>query len=272
MRQDMNTLPTYRSLDAIAPRRLLTRGIVRDLDSLATHQSMRGSVPHYRTDRVQKLAPVMRWLRTQAGQPWDVVYAQLREQFDLRSTKQNQVLDRVLNRVERRCFLTDDGQVRAQGDYCTSSYAVDGLYVHPTSGKLGYIDGSVGAAQRRKAAKQALADELASRRVIVKPTLQLHRRTDGLWFWVELAPVTAPVQRKLTRDWTDSQGVLHEGYMGLDHSTICRDVITGQDFMRVPLTKWDSEALMEQYGLPDHYACRKWQASRADVRRYVTKA
>lgn len=265
MRQDMHQLPTFRSLEVCAARKLLTRGQVRDLETLATRQSLRSSVPHFASAQVDRLGPVLRWMRTQVGQQWNRVYAQLRERFDLRSTKHNHVLDRVLARVERDAFVTDDGEIRAQGYY--GSYLVDGLYVHPKTGTLCYADHSEGAALRRKEAKRRQADELASRRVIVSPTLQLHK-LDGLWFWVELAKVTPAEYRRLP-GWTDSRGQYHEGHKYLHK--MCTDVLTKQQFMDVPKHRWETHDLLEAYGLPDHYAVRKWQASKSDILTHVRK-
>lgn len=50
-----------------------------------------------------KLAPVYRWMRKHVGQPWDSVYAQLRQTFDTRTTAGRHIIfDHVLRSVDHR--------------------------------------------------------------------------------------------------------------------------------------------------------------------------
>lgn len=265
MRQDMHT--NFRTLDVYAPRRLPTRGHVRDMETLATHQSMRSAVPHYGYPRSGRPKAVLRWLRAQAGRPWNAVYAELRRELDARNTVQQHVLDDVLRRVQRHdLVVTDDAQVRVRSAW-GPSYPVSGLYVHPVTKLLCYAQAEMGAAKHRAELKQKELSELGRRRIVVSTTLQLHK-LDGQWYWVELAPVT-PVRHIQHEGWHDSLGQWHEGISVMDHDSVCRDAVTGQAFFKVPKESWETRELMQMYGMPAHYAKRKWQASSADIARHV---
>ena len=265
MRQDMHRLNKVRSLDIVGQRKLLSRGFSRDLDSLPTHQSMRSSVPHYTYPRIVKFTPALRWLAQQAGRVWNEVYAELRERFDTRNTQQGVILEHLLDKVERKVYFDDVGQPRVASAY--GSWAVSGLYVHPVSGLLLLAQPKVGAARQRAEQRQRGQDAIAARRVEVSSSLQLHL-VDGLWFWVELAPIVAPAVRTTKPYISQATGkVLVEAQEYLDHDSVCRDVLTGERFYRVPDTRWAADAQMQAYGQLGVYAKRKWQAARRDVER-----
>ena len=73
-------------------------------------------------DFADKLGPPMRWLRKQAGRPWDEVYSDLKRSFDPRTTAgRHLVYDHMLTWVERgedipwrrpECTVDNDGILR----------------------------------------------------------------------------------------------------------------------------------------------------------------
>jgi hypothetical protein len=91
-----------------------------------------------------------------------------------------------------------------------------------------------------------------------------------LWFWVELAPITAP-QRHEHPDYICQDGSRLRGWSEVVADTLCVDVLTRRQFMTVPTAHWDTRELVDAYGRPEVYAKRKWQASREDVNRYVVQ-
>ncbi len=261
MREDMTSQVRIRSMEATGPRKLLTRGYLRDFESIPVHQSMRGSVPHYSYAGATRLKPLKRWLEQQVGRPWNSVYAELRARFDHRNQVQAQVLQSLGYQVERDVFFDGD-QPRVQGRY--GSWAVNGLYVHPTNGLLLKAQSESKAAQNKRL-KTSRQKELASRRIDVSDTLQLHC-LDGNWYWVELDAVTAPVHLQVPE--RVSMFGVQPAWERIDYDTVCRDVITGVRFFEVPTRRYGKH--FDLYGQVGVYAKRKWQASKREVAQYVS--
>ena len=267
MRKNVQNLVQMRSMDAHSRRRQLpTRGqLPRDLELLSTRCSMRSSVDHHSYPFITKMAPALRSLRKEVGRPWNDVYSELCERFRQTKGLSSLGLQNLLNQVDRNTFLAKDGSVWVQGAYHT--YEVDGLYVHPVSGLLMEVPVNVNAAkQRKQAALQRKADKLALC-VKVSDTMQLHK-LEGLWYWVELAPIVAPA----VQVWpirTLSDGYIIHGWSAILPHTVCRDAVTGKSFRMVPTMTYDNREGAHLYGSHLVYAKRKWQASREDNLRYV---
>lgn len=263
MRQDMEKLVSFRSIDVSGPRRLTTRGFTRDLQTLPHRQSVRASVPHWR-GTAKEVGPLVRWLNRQVGRTWNAVYAELRGRFDPRSDRIVVMRD-VLQAVSRNTFVGDDGAIKCRqwGDV----FPVSGLYVDPVTGLLQRAS-CVGRVRRRREHRQQAARAVAARRIIVGPTLQLHK-IDGCWFWVDFARITAPVEVVVPAVIVNGM-TLFPPSTRVDPSTVCRDVITGREFYSLPTT-YQRQDLEQQYGagMGAHYPCRKWQASSRDIARYV---
>lgn len=273
MRNDMPRLASVRSVHFEGHKRKLpTRGqMPRDEEALAPRQSPRSAVPHYGGPHVRRLGPVRQWLKQQAGRPWADVYSELRAVFDKRNTLQAQVLESALRQVEQHnVFFDEAGQARIPSSWSSDSYPVNGLYVHPHTGMLCYQQLEYLSAPRRRA---AWAANKPLTQVRVTPTQHL-RLLDGIWFWVELAPVTEPEYREfpaITRNHpvTGQLEVLVPARQVPVPSTVCRDVLTGQEFLKKQQPEWVRRDLLEAYGLPDHYARSKRQASHKDICRHV---
>lgn len=266
MRKDMPKLSHVRGLDVMSRKRKLpTRGnLPLNEEALAPRQSLRASTDHSSYLHVRKLGPVRAWLRQQTGRPWDAVYSELCATFDKRNAAQAYALERTLAQVEmHQLFFAEDGQVCVVSSW-GGSYPVCGLYVHPQTRLLCHQQLEFLSAARRRA-RNAANDNATE--VKVTPTLRL-RLVDGQWYWVELAPVTAPKTRFLPGYQVSEAYAVPDRYVVV-HDSVCRDVLTGEQFYGETLSAHDRWTLERQYGLPDHYAVRKRQASHKDLRRYL---
>lgn len=264
MRQDMPKLNTIRSMEVCGQRMLSSRGNVRDLEELPSRQSMRSSVPHYTYSRVMNPAPAKRWLGQQVGRKWDAVYAELRARFDKRNQQQHRILNYLLGQVDRDVFA-DDGQLVVRGRWGT--YPVGGFYVDPATGILCNAILPSRAKQRAEHRAKRAATR-AAECVQVSKELQM-RFLEGQWYWVRLSPVTLPKTVKLKAIVLPSGEELYPETTVVDRSSICCDVLTGQQFMGLNQTRYAAAELAQEYGGKDLYASHKWQASSRDVKRHV---
>jgi len=225
---------------------------VEDLPSReSTHRVARSNVKkHFHESH---LKPVERWLRTQLGRAWSAVLHDLRTVLDTRSDKGFLLAKYAERLVEIKARFGDNGELLNSAGV----YPILGFYVNPHSGILEFVP-SIRSTKAHKA--EALA-QLEATRVLVSKTKQLHKM-DGLWYWVELAPITAPIYAEIKHfDGTISFSPFP--------SEICEDVVTGDSFYLVPVSGWTKRSLTERYGISDYYAVKKYQASSADIRRHV---
>lgn len=270
MRNDLKKLVRVTSLDVCGERRLHSRGICRDLEVLPGRQSMRSSLPHYTYPRVNLSGAPLRWLEKQAGRPWDDVYSELKQQFDVRSFRGYATLDRLVNQVEKNVFI-EDGIPKVRSSWGTE-WEVGGLYIHPHTNTLESHVRNAGRAKQRRERRQRTLSINNENRVLVSDKLQLHRNDEGLWFWVELAPVVPPRHIHHPEYISAISGqVLREAYVEVDRNSVCRDALTGQDFFAAKVPYYVRADLAKRYG-PAHdksYAVRKWQASHRDIARHV---
>lgn len=266
MRKDMPRLASVRNFQADGGRKLPTRGqMPRNEELLPQRQSIRAAVPHYTGLRVVKRGPVGPWLRQQAGRPWDDVYSELCATFDKRNGVKAQVLASALRQVElHNVYFDTVGQARVKSPYSADGYAVDGLYVHPHTRKLCYQELERMSRARWHAQQAANAPV---QKVQVSPRLQL-RELDGLWYWIELAPLKA-AQYIRHPERVFSDGSTLPGYVVLVRDSVCRDVLTGREYHSPNLSRYAQEELKREYGAPGLYACAKRQASHKDVCTHV---
>lgn len=267
MRQDMHRLTAIRTLDIVGERKLASRGHVRDVESLPTHQSMRQSVPHYSYPRVAKDNAALRWLERQVGRVWNDVYAELRKHFDARSTQQGVALESLLGRVERRVHV-DAGVPCVHGS--DGNWTVNGLYVHPDTGVLQLH--RTGDARKFKRERQQAQARGTAGRVDVSESLQLHF-IEGQWYWVELAAVVPPktcLTKPTVCRHTGQELVAARAFV--DPTSVCQDVLSGDRYPEVPLGLYDVRQLANCYGREGVYGKRKWQASHRDIARHVRLA
>lgn len=87
----------------------------------------------------ENLAPLRRFLVSQAGRPWNNVYSEICANIRPRSAVQLHVLQHVWDYVERHVIIADDGAVLVgPGRRHVAMYPlrVGELYIHPVSGLL----------------------------------------------------------------------------------------------------------------------------------------
>ena len=139
------------------------------------------------------LQPLRRFLQSQAGRPWSLVYSDISK--NLRSTHAVQqhlrehLTDFVAIRViekDGRMFAAD--QRNYAGRLVPLERASQELWVDPRTGILRDNRHRIAAQKRRKEGRRREARERDQRLVIASDTLQYHRLRDGAWWSVEIAP------------------------------------------------------------------------------------
>lgn len=130
------------------------------------------------------LQPLRRWLRKQVNRPWDKVYAELCASIDRRSVTGQHLLDHVANEVARHCVLGADDRIR-RGPADRSGRrgeVVDGLYVHPRTSLLRYVEPAWRAQRRqRRHALHRLPDG-----IVPMGDDRFLWRHQGLWYAVRV--------------------------------------------------------------------------------------
>lgn len=274
MRNDLHKLVRVKTMDITGERRLQTRGYCANPEALLPRQSMRACVPHYTYPRVQSLSGApSRWLESQTGRLWADVYSDLKRQLKSSTFKGQVALERLLTRVDTRVFI-EDGIPRVFNEW-GQSWVVGGLYVHPETTKLEYFSQSEGRAKRRREAHERVKAANQENRVVVSNSLQLHKDKTGLWFWLELAPITPPVFVQKPAYVSPLTGtVLVAAYSYLDDASICKDAWTGREFLDKEVSSLAQRSNVCEYGHghAKSYATRKWQACHQDIERYVKPA
>jgi hypothetical protein len=144
----------------------------------------------------ENLAPLRRYLVSQAGRPWNSVFSEICAAIDTRSTVKQHVRSHIADFVAIDTKLID-GKVygsnhgwrgRAHTPLCDLT---EPLYVHPVSGLLMCNQERITWKEHvRRQAKRKQA-EIDARRRILSPLEQLHR-VDGLWYYVRLGRLSAP--------------------------------------------------------------------------------
>lgn len=87
----------------------------------------------------ENLQPMVRFLRSRVGRPWDQVYSEMCAHIAVRSAVQKHVLDHVRQYVERNPIFIDGvphEPCAAGGRYRTVSGYHEGFYVCPQTGLL----------------------------------------------------------------------------------------------------------------------------------------
>jgi hypothetical protein len=81
------------------------------------------------------LGPLLRFLRSNVGRPWDAVYSEMSEHLDDRKTTGRHIFDHVEDAVTVNCY--EEGRVVYRCESWGGRPApVEGLYVHPRTGLL----------------------------------------------------------------------------------------------------------------------------------------
>lgn len=155
----------------------------------------------------ENLQPLRRWLHKQVHRPWDKVWSELCQGIDRRSTVQAHIFLHIDDFVVRDAVM-HGGEVLVRSRWWAGSDRVPlreaphvELFVHPATGILLPNRYRRGAAQRRKAEREAKV--AAAAQGVVKPYAPYHaidavtqwHRIDGCWWEVTLARV--PEARRL---------------------------------------------------------------------------
>lgn len=240
--------------------------VADDIEVLPTRERMTSYRSRYL--HVRNGAPLLRWLRSQVGRRWSSVYAELASRFDARTSAGYTMRDFLDDNVYHNVF-EEEGVLKAiPRNWGGSMEVARKLYVDPKTGLLmrGQADTLARTKSRRE--REARVAERDASRVIVSKSRQLHR-LDGTWYWVDLVPIT-PAKRYTPKAIKMSDGSVYQPRDEAVYETVCRDILSDYSFENVP-TKYTYGAsrLQEQYGTISMYGVRRYQASRADIRRYV---
>jgi len=208
----------------------------------------------------ENLAPLKRWLESQANRPWDKVYAELCANIDRRNTVQEHIFAHIENFVERETRL-HDGKVFVLTRWGRELQLVDEsnatLYVHPLTGVLLKNRHRVTRKQRNKNALQAARAAIAAKRRDLGPFEQLHC-VEGTWYYVTLVVVSESF-------WQDGLNGAPGKWLYPQHW----DVLRRQMVCRDPRIRQAGQTALALYGKPDVYAATKRKLSSAELKRYA---
>jgi hypothetical protein len=189
MREDMFELIIERPRGGNGPRR--PGRPPRDLEDAPRFESSsrnRGGTKWLN----ENLAPLVRFLRSRVGRPWDEVHSEMAAQLSLKSAVQKHVLDHVWQMIELHAVLIDGRPYHPLGDHRgrprpIQGYAERSFYVCPESRRL-----LLAPRWYRRPPPEPSPD-----RVRLDDT-QVALRRDGIWYRVRLAPI--PAARAYVRD------------------------------------------------------------------------
>ena len=138
----------------------------------------------------ENLAPLRRYLESQAGRPWNDVWSEICANISLDNAVQKHVRDHVKDFVAVNTSMRDGIIMtvsRYGGPQPLSGSRWMQLYVDPQTGILRRIPSAMSwRAERKRAAARDEAE--ASRRMrILAPNRQLHLLNDGNWWEITLA-------------------------------------------------------------------------------------
>ena len=207
----------------------------------------------------ENLAPLKRWLASQANRPWNKVYSELCANIDRRNTVQEHIFTHIDQFVERETRLID-GKVyvvnRWPHKFIPIEEAGGELYVHPTTGILRKNAGRFAYKQRRVAEQSVAKAELASRRRDLGGMMQLHK-VDGIWYQVTLAEIPMP------HIFVDRSS----GRQNFDYPQVW-DVVRRKLVSRLPDKSQRNDRDHPPVGKAWVYAIRKRQLSSAELKQY----
>jgi hypothetical protein len=144
----------------------------------------------------ENFAPLWGIIRKNANRPWDKVFSELNEVFDMRNHVNAHILVHLWQFVERETYIGDDGKVwvrgRYNGDQQLESSGSE-YYIHPITGLLlrNKAYKSWKASKREGAAKRAAKERKT--RIVISNEQELRRKDeDSPWFVCTLALLVRP--------------------------------------------------------------------------------
>lgn len=87
------------------------------------------------------LGPLRKYLRRQVGRPWNKVHSEICAGIDRRSVTGRHLMEHVFREVSTDCVLDANGKpAKGIHDYRHRDRPLEGLYVHPRTGLLRWIE------------------------------------------------------------------------------------------------------------------------------------
>jgi len=126
----------------------------------------------------ENLAPLRRYLQSQVGRPWDKVFSEIRANLDTRSAIGLHVMQHLYDFISVQTVMID-GVVHKRGGWNEGFKPVDGLYVHPTTGLIRYVQPK----RRLRWWESKVADR--ERDFVCLTSTSAYERINGLWFLME---------------------------------------------------------------------------------------
>jgi hypothetical protein len=195
MRKDMSKVIVERPRTGGSYRRKGRTEVVRDDDGAPLRVRV-ASKPRRTKSLNENLAPLRRFLESNAGRPWNKVRSEISAHLKPTSTVQQHVIDHLGDLVALDAELID-GELSVRRRFgravplATSGYR---LYVHPKTGLL-----LKNAAWRSWSTKRGETKaDIALRRRDLGPLRQAHLLSDGHWYDVVLE--ADPTRRETVRD------------------------------------------------------------------------
>jgi hypothetical protein len=142
----------------------------------------------------ENLAPLKRWLESQANRPWDKVYAEQCANIDRRNTVQEHIFAHIDSFVERETRWLD-GEVFVMQRWPHALVPVREsratLYVHPSTGILGVNKHRVSNRKQKELTRLAEEKMRAATCRVLSDHADL-RKIEGVWYHVTMAPMALP--------------------------------------------------------------------------------
>lgn len=192
MRPDMHEVLIERPRWAHAARypRAYARNRTADDEGGPSKEKMGGFYRDKHFD--DHLGPLRRFLQSRVGRPWSKVHAEMAEHLRVTSTVQRHVMEHVRQYVWTSTWFDEDGELWGMSGHgglgrVAAWGRTPAFYVHPRTGLLQRLPNVA-----RKKKKDSPDPNV---RTVVPDRFQ-HRRIEGVWFEVELAPL--PVHPQIT--------------------------------------------------------------------------
>lgn len=228
-------------------------------------------------DLNENLNPLYGLVRKNVNRPWNKVYSELCEVFDMKSVINKHILEHLFQMVELKTFIDDGGELMYRHTYRTGARPIkdeDGpeYYVHPTTGILLKNPHYVSWRQRRnKQAKEWRGGPKDTPlRKFISKTIELRRHTeDGPWFICEIEPMPRTetvIRKRLQADGTYSDVVETKDVIRFDAWIKHRVDYTGK-----PYLGWFGKKPKNDYAKMGFYVKSIKTASTKELKQYGLK-
>lgn len=167
----------------------------QDQDLLRSNEGMRA--PHVRRyggkELNENLAPLLRFLESRVGHPWDDVYSEICENIRVTNAVQDHIRVHVKQFVETATSVDNQGRIWINGyrPFLLDDDQHTRLYVDPCSGVLCRNPNRVSWNQRQREYREANKAQRLETARSLSNGVEL-RKHEGVWYEVSLSPVPAP--------------------------------------------------------------------------------